>query len=246
MHCRECEKFHANGNGLNAATCDAMLRDRRGKMYAMWAEQGWNRRQPNGPSCFERGYQHFDFDAALHGRGCERNWLEGVHERPSYRRVAPALLGFDETIYAFCSAESRLDEGPYYGDNSALAERCVRASENVLRVMGGWNMCVNLMWQTCAIKGLLHGQGSRQMRFSIAPAALDTHLFHNPPKGCVNGDCGNGYAVSDVYYTEVCVMSHICRNRDALFKLRVGELFECDFDEAAFLGLRNILGSGSG
>ena len=65
--------------------------------------------------------------------------------------------------------------------------------------------------------------------------------------GCVtDADCGNGYAVSDVYYTEVCVMSHICRNRDALFKLRVGELFECDFDEAAFLGLRNILGSGSG
>ena len=98
-------------------------------------------------------------------------------------------------------------------------------------------MCVNLMWQTCAIKGLLHGQGGgRQMRFSIAPAALDTALFRNPPKGCVNGDCGNGYAVSDVYYAEVCVMSHSCRNREALFRLRVGELFVCDFDETAFLG----------
>lgn len=95
---------------------------------------------------------------------------------------------------------SPLSRRPYWGDNTALARQCVQANENVLRVMGGWNMCVNLQWQLCAAKGLLHGQGTAaQMRFSIAPSALDVRLFDNPPKGCVNNNCGGGYAVSDVY-----------------------------------------------
>lgn len=99
------------------------------------------------------------------------------------------------------------------------------------------------MWQTCAAKGLLHGQGSkRQMRFSIAPKDLDVRLFDNPPKGCVNGGCDRGYAVSDVYYAEICVLSHICSNRDALFKLNVGDLFVCSLDESAYRGLQQLLG----
>ena len=80
------------------------------------------------------------------------------------------------------------------------------------------------------------------MRFSIAPAALDVSLFNNPPNGCVNGGCDRGYAVSDVYYAEVCVLSHICSNREALFQLAVGQLFVCDFDEVAFRELSSILG----
>ena len=222
-----------------------MLRDRNGKMWQMWAWGGWQRRQSHSDAaCFEQGWQHFDFEAALRGEGCDRNWLEGTHEWPQYPRPAPALLGFDETIYAFCAAETHQPEGPYWGDNNALASRCVDANENVLRVMGGWNMCVNLQWQTCAVKGLLHGQGAgRQMRFSIAPNALDLTLFHNPPRGCVNGDCRQGYAVSDVYYVEVCVLSHICANRDELFTLGVGDLFTCNLDEAAFRELRRMLSS---
>ena len=212
-------------------------------MWQMWAENGWQRRGGTGDTCIGRGWPPFDLEGALAGRGCERNWLEGTHDRPVFPRPAPALLGFDETIYAFCSAELGEAEGPYWGDNNALAARCVDANENVLRVMGGWNMCVNLMWQTCAVKGLLHGQGpQRHLRFSIAPRDLDVRLFDNPPKGCVNGGCDRGYAVSDVYYAEICVLSHICKNREQLFQLDVGQNFVCDLDEGGYRGLRQMLG----
>ena len=133
-----------------------MLADQRGKMWQMWAENGWARRSHRGDTCFGRGWPTFDINAALRGSGCERNWLEGTHERPTFPRPAPALLGFDETIYAFCSAETGLEEGPYWGDNNALATRCVAANENVLRVMGGWNMCVNLVRAHSGSKSLSH------------------------------------------------------------------------------------------
>ena len=45
---------------------------------------------------------------------------------------------------AYCSAINGQQQGPFYQDNVALGTRCVQANENVLRVMGGWNMCVNL------------------------------------------------------------------------------------------------------
>ena len=220
-----------------------MLRDRHGKLWSMWDETGWMRRSAGrGPACFEQGWQHFEFEAALQGRGCDRNWLEGTHERPVFPSPAPALLGWDETIYAYCAAKLGQAEGPYWGNNNELAAICTQANENVLRVMGGWNMCVNLHWQTCAVKGLLHGQGGRELHFSIAPGALDVGLFDRPPNNqCVNGGCSEHYAVSDVYYGEVCVLSHICRNGAVLFSLEVGEPFVCDLDEAAFLGLRELL-----
>ena len=89
------------------------------------------------------------------------------------------------------------------------------------------------------MKGKLHGQFGRMMQFSIAPKDLDLRLFENP-EYCV-GDCAYNYAISDVYFAEVCVTSHVCRNRDELFNLEVGTLFECDFDEHAFLELRDLL-----
>ena len=53
--------------------------------------------------------------------------------------------------------------------------------------------------------------------------------------------CAHTYAISDVYFAEVCVVSHVCRNRARLFSLEVGELFECDIDEGAFRELRELL-----
>ena len=132
-----------------------------------------------------------------------------------------------------------LPEQPFNQDNHGLATRCVRAQQNVLRHMGGWNMCVNLHWQTCGILGKLPGQGGRTLQFSIAPKDLDVGIFHNP-RECVGG-CGNGYAISDVYYAEVCVVSHVCKNREQLFRLGYGDPFECDFDQRAFDELRGWL-----
>tara|TARA_B110000046_G_C12889059_1_gene353515 strand:+ start:255 stop:470 length:216 start_codon:yes stop_codon:yes gene_type:complete len=66
--------------------------------------------------------------------------MEGVYGWPTYATPAPALLGFDETIYAYCSAEKGWNEGPFNPqDNWGLADRCVRANKNVLRVLNGWN-----------------------------------------------------------------------------------------------------------
>lgn len=244
VRCETCDAHHANGKGLTSAKCDAMLRDKSGKMWSMWDTAAWLKRSPGGAACFEEGWQHFEFDKALKGEGCDRNWLDGVMDFPHYAKPAPALLGFDETIYAYCSAAINQPEGPFYQDNIGLAQRCVQANQNVLRVFSNWNMCTNLMWQTCAMKGLLPGQrptGSsrRLMQFSIAPKNLDVGLFDDP-QFCV-GDCSTNYAISDVYFAEVCVTSHVCKNKEELFSLETGMLFECDFDEAAYLELRTLL-----
>ena len=173
--------------------------------------------------------------------------MAGFHEWPAFPRPAPALLGFDETIYAYCSAKTHQSEGLWKGDSShnrALARRCTLANENVLRVVGGWNMCVNLQWQFCAMRGLLHGQGSKQMHFSIAPKDLDVSIFRSPSKHnqtCEKGPCSTHYSVADVYFAEVCVISQLCRNRKELFMLEIGELFECDFDKAGLRELRSML-----
>ena len=49
------------------------------------------------------------------------------------------------------------------------------------------------------------------------------------------------YAVSDVFYGEVCVLSSICRNAWQLFSVGRGEPFVCDFDEAGYRELAAAL-----
>ena len=61
------------------------------------------------------------------------------------------------------------------------------------------------------------------------------------PEECVFGSCADHYAISSVYFAEVCVLNHVCRNGKRLFELEVGELFECDLDVEAFVGLRGLL-----
>ena len=47
--------------------------------------------------------------------------------------------------------------------------------------------------------------------------------------------------ISDVYFAEVCVVSHVCKNREKLFQLDYGDPFVCEFDHAAFMQLRSWL-----
>jgi hypothetical protein len=244
VRCHTCDRFRAPpGKGMTSDKCTEMLRDRNGKLWQMWALDGWKRRTAGQAACFETGWQHFDFDQPT--QGCARNWLQGTHATPEFPTPAPALLGFDDTIYAYCSAKNHQNEGPFYQDNKGLANRCTDANENVLRVMGGWNMCLNLQWQTCAMHGRLHGQGNKKMHFSIAPKDLDIDIFRNVQQ-CVGGSCDVSYAISDVYFGEVCVTSQVCRNKEELFALEVGDLFECDFDQAGFQELRSMLSGTSG
>ena len=59
--------------------------------------------------------------------------------------------------------------------------------------------------------------------------------FWRPPSGCVNGACdARHYAVSDVFYVEACMISFICKNRERLWQLNVGEDFFCELDDSAW------------
>lgn len=66
----------------------------------------------------------------------------GAAERPSFAEPAPALLGFDSSIWSFCSRALGRDTSGF--SQSGLAERCVRSNNNILRLLSGgwaWNMC---------------------------------------------------------------------------------------------------------
>ena len=160
--------------------------------------------------------------------------------RRTARGRAEAVLGYDETIFAWCcrqlggrDAHGGGCGGFNIGQNARLAETCIAASQSVLRLMNGWNLCRNTEWVMCAAQGRLPGQNTRAMRFSKAPKDLVIEEFWHPPAGCVNG-CWSGYAVSDVFYVEACLLSYVCHNRRRLFELSVGDDFVCDLDAQAF------------
>ena len=44
----------------------------------------------------------------------------------------------------------------------------------------------------------------------------------------------DGYSLGDVFFAELCVTFTLCANRGDLFRLEVGETFECEMDRAAF------------
>ena len=78
------------------------------------------------------------------------------------------------------------------------------------------------------------------MQFSIAPRELNLDVFNNPQQ-CVGSSCQTSYAISDVYFAEVCVINHVCKNKAELFALDVGSPFQCEFDAHAFLQLQSFL-----
>eukprot|EP00966_Prymnesium_polylepis_P098607 2283453-Prymnesium_polylepis.3 len=68
------------------------------------------------------------------------------HDRPDFAEPAPALLGFDSTIWEFCL--SQIDAPDVHFSQQAIAERCVQSSNNILRVVSGnwdWNMYASLV-----------------------------------------------------------------------------------------------------
>ena len=70
--------------------------------------------------------------------------------------------------------------------------------------------------------------------------ALDTRDMDNPARITDPGDSWwnephwQHYAVSDVFFGEVCVLSTICKNAWQLFSVRRGEDFVCDYDEDGY------------
>ena len=100
--------------------------------------------------------------------------------------TAPALLGFDENIDQYCEQHGhRWQEGH--------AEKCVSANVNILSLYGDevpYNMCRNIEWLTCAINGLLPGQGGPSvrggdtLRFAKAPRNLEPSSGDRPIGAC--------------------------------------------------------------
>ena len=163
-------------------------------------------------------------------------------DRPHFTAPAPALLGFDESILGYCSQLVGL--GFDGGDlNAELADRCVRANRNVLRLIRGgrpWDMCQNIEWQLCALNGKLPGQDGTKVMFSSAPKDLQVGWW-NEPWTHPTYSPGTGYSLGDVFFAEVCVMYALCRNRQVLFQLEVGEAMECELDREMFNELVNQL-----
>lgn len=255
------------GSQMNHHTCEAYWMDPNSRFHDLWSKEGWVvlKHTKNEKACWgDDGFQYFD--DAWWGRSCDRNWYTGTpgsqlgdHQRkgpvdpsvePHFNARAPALLGFDETIDAYCGAR---------GSGDQHSERCVRAGVNILSLYGDripYNTCRNIEWQICAAKGMLPGQGAewipglegrvRQnatIRFAFAPKHL-TPLDGDRPIGNCGGfapmGCGKeGYASSDIFYMEACVFDAICANRDSLWELDEGQDWVCQLEWEGYQKMRD-------
>ena len=242
-----------------------MLRNTHHNFWTMWGERGYVRRQPGESGCWGEADDAEEYFARIgSGAQCDVNWFEGCHDledpdaRAWFSKEAPALLGSEESIYAFCNGAGRqLEPRHARADASGIREaalnetahrrelrgdisgNCIASNKNVLRLLSHnkpWNMCQNLEWLMCAANGSLPGQGSRRMHFADAPKSLDTHNDFWEGEEWVQR-----YAVGDVYYLEVCMLSQLCKNSNELFSVKVGEYFECDLDRGRFEELQAIL-----
>ena len=212
------------------------------KFLAMWGTRGWHFREPREPGCWrELGGPSF-FADVLSGAVCDRNWMEGAiggsSARPSFSRPAPALLGFDSTIWEYCSLQTNQDLFRF--SHPELASRCVKSNNNILRIVGGtwgWNMCQNFAWQMCAATGRLPGQDGARLRFATSPRTLTLREWQHPTSWPCEGakPCPPGqYAVGDVFYAEIAVFRALCRNANQLFEVDRGQLMTCNLDAKAF------------
>jgi hypothetical protein len=220
------------------------------------------RRRQGQPHCWDQQRAEY-FDSLLTTEQCEVNWLEGAmggeHDRPQFNAPeAPALFGFDNTIWDYCTQVSPQASMENDDWNKELARRCVAANLNILRILVfcpncfgsrvGWNLCRNLEFVVCSARGLLPGQGaSRSIKFALAPQGLDIRDMENP--GRLRGQWWQEphavhYAVSDVYFAEVCILSELCRNSEEIFHVGRGERFVCDFQEGRYRALVQALMNG--
>ena len=233
---------------MRTANSAAMLNDPTHKFHTFWGKFAWKNKGPNDGSCWDYDPQFLD---KLNSREqCDVNWLEGAmggqYDRPPFTTDAPALLGFDGDIGDYCSEKSQLgDWGP--GDwNKELARRCVAGNQNILRIMfscancwgarKGWDMCRNLQWVLCAARGWLPGQNNAGIYFAKAPRDLDTRDLDDPSRtgSWWQEPHYNHYAVSDVFFGEVVLLSTLCKNSWQLFTVRRGERFDCDYYDAGY------------
>lgn len=230
---------------LSSQRCDDILGQAEGKFSAMWGKTAWKKTMPKEPRCWgHRADAELFFEQLKTGKECDANWYEGAqgslgeqNARPPFTAPAPALLGFDESIFSYCSSAIGRKPG-YQGRpedfNDELARRCVEANMNILRILSArvpWNMCQNLRWVVCAANGKLPGQDGQTLQFAEAPNRLDLDEWEHPHSWpCDDGECGEQFAVGDVFFAEACILNRVCLNGDDLFELDPGVSWTCDFD----------------
>ncbi|KAL1521408.1 hypothetical protein AB1Y20_021072 [Prymnesium parvum] len=225
------------------AMFDRWYADTNSRFWSMWGG-AYQQRFPHTAACWDWDPDPAFWEHTYAGTTCDRNWLAGAvggaFDRPFFPN-SPALLGFDETINEFCSAQLAIEPWDGTDLNHAIAHRCRDARRNVLRdLQGAWSMCVNLQWQLCAVQGKLPSQGSNQVSFATAPRDLKAEWWEDPannpilgkwlPFGCCGAD---RFTVADVYFAELFVMYSICVNGADIFTLDAGELFTCDLGDGS-------------
>ena len=235
-------------------------------MHRMWGARSWHLTDPGKGECWgggDPGMAGGYFDQALAGYTCDANWYEGAHgtlgdarKRPTFPSgKAPALLGFDSTIWGYCS--HAIGEGTTWGDeqekalgmdfNSALAHRCVAANENILRLLSRnqpYTLCQNLRWLLCAVQGKLPHQKGKELHFASAPKDVDWNVWDDPARGDAwwPEPHESSFAVSDVFFVELALLNALCKNADELFRVEVGETFVCELvKENAFKRVVRVL-----
>ena len=140
---------------LRSAKCASIVHQPSHKFHHLWGREAWVNRGMLGnvQPCWGANPVRF-FDSLLQAAQCNRNWHEGTGgsarwDRPRYTAPAPALLGFDPSIWDYCT---QLHDPGSWADadwNAELVRRCVGANQNILRMMVGYNMCANLQWVMC-------------------------------------------------------------------------------------------------
>ena len=101
------------------------------------------------------------------------------------------------------------------------------------------------------MRGKLPGQaGTATLRFATAPRGLDTRDMADPGRPGIDGAAWwrepheRHYAVTDVFFAEVCVLATLCSNSWQLFTVRRGEDFTCEFEEKNWHVLASVLRGG--
>ena len=86
----------------------------------------------------------------------------------------------------------------------------------------------------CALHGRLPGQDGIKISFASAPKDLEPIWWNYPGTHPTYTPVHGGYALGDVFFAEMAVTFSLCSNRGALFRLEVGETFECNFYTAGW------------
>mmetsp|Transcript_27979 Transcript_27979/g.46353 ORF Transcript_27979/g.46353 Transcript_27979/m.46353 type:complete len:384 (+) Transcript_27979:168-1319(+) len=214
------------------------------KLWSMFALQGWTRRGEGTEGCFatEKFWENL-----LEKETCDRNWYRGGYPdgmeennkewRADYygNQNNPGVVGYEEDLGPFNCKEIKKKKGEaFMCDEIDFIDSAHQAGHNMLRLDSrfGWNMCRNLEWVICAIRGLLPNQGDGKIRFATTPK-IDVQSFLFRDGGCDQHDCALHYSVNDVFFVEVALISYLCKNREEVFGLEVGDEFDCDFDTEA-------------